>query len=67
MRFLNHHWFHHNRCFINRHPRFCRSRRGSRYRRTQYLAGLRCLEGLIIFGPILILAGMGLLMMAKDI
>ena len=43
------------------------ARRGSRYRRTQYLAGFAMFgRGLIIFGPILILAGMGLLMMAKE-
>ena len=42
------------------------ARRGKRYRRTQYLAGLAiCSRGFIIFGPILILMGMILLMMSK--
>ena len=43
------------------------SRRAKKYRRTQYLAGIGLFSrGLIIFGPILILAGMGLLALTKD-
>jgi hypothetical protein len=43
------------------------SRRAKRYRRTQYLAGIALFSrGLIIFGPILILAGMGLLALTKE-
>ena len=43
------------------------SRRAKRYRRTQYLAGIGLFSrGLIIFGPILILAGMGLLVLTKE-
>ena len=42
-------------------------RRAKRYRRTQYLAGVSLFSrGLIIFGPILILAGMGLLVLTKE-
>ena len=42
------------------------AKRGKRYRRTQYLAGISlCSRGLIFFGPILILMGMVLLMMTK--
>jgi hypothetical protein len=41
--------------------------RGKRYRRTQYLAGIGIFSrGLIIFGPILILCGMGLLILSRD-
>mgnify|MGYP001225773979 CR=1 FL=1 len=43
------------------------ARRGKRYRRTQYLAGIAIFSrGLIIFGPVLILCGMGLLILSKD-
>lgn len=43
------------------------TKRAKRYRRTQYLAGVSLFSrGLIIFGPILILAGMGLLVLTKD-
>ncbi len=43
------------------------ARRGKRYRRTQYLAGIGIFSrGLIIFGPILILCGMGLLILSRD-
>ena len=42
------------------------AKKGKRYRRTQYLAGISlCSRGLIFFGPILILMGMVLLMMTK--
>ena len=41
--------------------------RGKRYRRTQYLAGIGIFSrGLIVFGPILILCGMGLLILSRD-
>lgn len=41
--------------------------RGKRYRRTQYMAGIGIFSrGLIIFGPILILCGMGLLILSRD-
>ncbi|MEO2121320.1 MAG: carboxypeptidase-like regulatory domain-containing protein [Candidatus Poseidoniia archaeon] len=43
------------------------ARRGKRYRKTQYLAGISlCSRGFIIFGPILILMGMILMMMVKE-
>ena len=43
------------------------TRRAKRYRRTQYLAGISLFSrGLILFGPILILAGMGLLTLSKE-
>ena len=43
------------------------ARRGKRYRRTQYLAGISlCSRGFIIFGPILILVGMILMMIIKE-
>ena len=43
------------------------ARRGKKYRRTQYLAGIGIFSrGLIIFGPILILCGMGLLILSRD-
>jgi len=43
------------------------TRRAKRYRRTQYLAGISLFSrGLILFGPILILAGMGLLTLTKE-
>lgn len=43
------------------------TRRAKRYRRTQYLAGISLFSrGLILFGPILILAGMGLLALSKE-
>jgi len=43
------------------------ARRGKRYRRTQYLAGVGLFSrGLIIFGPAMILLGMMLLMDTKD-
>ncbi len=43
------------------------ARRGVKYRRTQYLAGIGIFSrGLIIFGPILILCGMGLLILSRD-
>ena len=43
------------------------ARRGKRYRRTQYLAGIGIFSrGLIFFGPILILCGMGLLILSRD-
>jgi hypothetical protein len=43
------------------------ARRGKKYRRAQYLAGIGIFSrGLIIFGPILILCGMGLLILSKD-
>ncbi len=43
------------------------TKRAKRYRRTQYLAGVSLFSrGLIIFGPILILAGMGLLVLTKE-
>ncbi len=42
-------------------------RRAKRYRRTQYLAGISLFSrGLILFGPILILVGMGLLALTKE-
>ena len=42
-------------------------RRAKRYRRTQYLAGISLFSrGLILFGPILILVGMGLLTLTKE-
>tara|TARA_B110000444_G_C18851032_1_gene605638 strand:- start:6701 stop:7543 length:843 start_codon:yes stop_codon:yes gene_type:complete len=42
-------------------------RRAKRYRRTQYLAGISLFSrGLILFGPILILVGMGLLALSKE-
>ena len=42
-------------------------RRGKKYRRTQYLAGISLFSrGLIWIGPILILAGMALNSMVKD-
>ncbi len=43
------------------------ARRGKRYRRTQFMAGIGIFSrGLIIFGPILILCGMGLLILSRD-
>jgi len=43
------------------------TKRAKRYRRTQYLAGISLFSrGLIIFGPLLILAGMGLLVLTKE-
>ena len=43
------------------------TRRAKRYRRTQYLAGISLFSrGLILFGPLLILAGMGLLALSKE-
>ena len=43
------------------------TRRAKRYRRTQYLAGISLFSrGLILFGPILILIGMGLLTLTKE-
>ena len=43
------------------------TRRAKRYRRTQYLSGISLFSrGLILFGPILILAGMGLLALSKE-
>ena len=43
------------------------TRRAKRYRRTQYLAGISLFSrGLILFGPILILVGMGLLTLTKE-
>ncbi|MAV43088.1 MAG: carboxypeptidase regulatory-like domain-containing protein [Euryarchaeota archaeon TMED248] len=43
------------------------TKRAKRYRRTQYMAGVSLFSrGLIIFGPILILAGMGLLVLTKE-
>ena len=43
------------------------SRKASNYRRTQYLAGFALFSrGFIIFGPFLILCGMGLMILAKD-
>ena len=42
------------------------AKKGRRYRRTQYLAGVSlCSRGLIFFGPILILMGMVLLSMTR--
>ena len=42
------------------------AKKGRRYRRTQYLAGISlCSRGLIFFGPILILMGMVLLSMTR--
>jgi hypothetical protein len=42
-------------------------RRAKHYRRTQYLAGLSLFSrGLIVFGPLLILIGMILLVIAKE-
>lgn len=42
-------------------------RRAKRYRRTQYLAGISLFSrGLILFGPIMILVGMGLLTLTKE-
>ncbi|MBL6890475.1 MAG: carboxypeptidase regulatory-like domain-containing protein [Candidatus Poseidoniaceae archaeon] len=43
------------------------TRRAKRYRKTQYLAGISLFSrGLILFGPILILVGMGLLTLTKE-
>lgn len=43
------------------------ARRGANYRRTQYLAGFALFSrGFIVFGPFLILCGMGLMILAKD-
>jgi len=43
------------------------ARRGEKYRRTQFMAGIGIFSrGLIIFGPILILCGMGLLILSRD-
>jgi len=43
------------------------SRKATNYRRTQYLAGFALFSrGFIIFGPFLILCGMGLMILAKD-
>ena len=43
------------------------TRRAKRYRRTQFLAGISLFSrGLILFGPILILVGMGLLTLTKE-
>ena len=43
------------------------ARRGINYRRTQYLAGFSLLSrGFIVFGPFLILCGMGLMILARD-
>ena len=42
-------------------------RRGTRYRRTQYLAGFSLFSrGFIVFGPFLILCGMGLMILARN-
>ena len=43
------------------------ARRATNYRRTQYLAGFALFSrGFIVFGPFLILCGMGLLIFARD-
>ncbi|MCH1443710.1 MAG: carboxypeptidase-like regulatory domain-containing protein [Candidatus Poseidoniaceae archaeon] len=43
------------------------ARTQKRYRRTQYFAGVALLSrGFIVFGPFLILCGMGLMVLAKD-
>ena len=43
------------------------ARTQKRYRRTQYFAGIALLSrGFIVFGPFLILCGMGLMVLAKD-
>ena len=43
------------------------ARNQKRYRRTQYFAGIALLSrGFIVFGPFLILCGMGLMVLAKD-
>jgi|TARA_B100001094_G_scaffold143245_1_gene138808 hypothetical protein len=43
------------------------ARRQQHYRRTQYLAGIALFSrGFIVFGPFLILCGMGLMVLAKD-
>jgi sugar phosphate permease len=42
-------------------------RRAKHYRRTQYLAGISLFSrGLIVFGPLLILIGMIMLVIAKE-
>ena len=43
------------------------ARKQQHYRRTQYFAGIALLSrGFIVFGPFLILCGMGLIVLAKD-
>ena len=43
------------------------ARKPQNYRRTQYLAGIALFSrGFIVFGPFLILCGMGLMVLAKD-
>ena len=43
------------------------ARRGTKYRRTQYLAGFSLFSrGFIVFGPFLILCGMGLMILARN-
>jgi hypothetical protein len=43
------------------------ARKQEHYRRTQYFAGIALLSrGFIVFGPFLILCGMGLMVLAKD-
>ena len=43
------------------------ARKQEHYRRTQYFAGIALLgRGFIVFGPFLILCGMGLMVLAKD-
>ena len=43
------------------------ARRATNYRRTQYLAGFALFSrGFIVFGPFLILCGMGLMILARD-
>ncbi len=43
------------------------TRKASNYRRTQYLAGFALFSrGFIVFGPFLILCGMGLMILARD-
>jgi hypothetical protein len=43
------------------------ARKQQHYRRTQYFAGIALLSrGFIVFGPFLILCGMGLMVLAKD-
>ena len=43
------------------------ARKQQNYRRTQYLAGIALFSrGFIVFGPFLILCGMGLMVLSKD-
>ena len=43
------------------------ARRGTKYRRTQYLAGFSLFSrGFFVFGPFLILCGMGLMILARN-